>query len=209
MTQELSKPTCIEYGVAVKPLAGEPFCGDAYLVRMLNDDLLLAVIDGIGHGRQAARAADVALAVLEKHLAEPLEELIERCHRALTNERGVAMSVMSIQPERNLVNWLGVGNVWGGLIVAGVHRNERWKSMPLHRGIVGDRLPRLRAREVAIAPGDWLVLATDGVRADFDGEIAMNGPPRAVASRILTRHFKGNDDALVLAASYQGRGCYE
>ena len=204
--EELSKAVSIDYGVASKPFSGESFSGDAYMVQSVDESVFLVVVDGVGHGRSAADAAAVAIDVLENHLDEPLVHLVERCHRALIHGRGVAMTIACIQYVENSVTWLGVGNVWGGIFAAEARSKQRWKTVVLRGGIVGYRLPKLQPSKTVVAPGEWLVLATDGVRADFNGEMAMNGPPQEVATRILSRHVRGNDDALVLAAHYRGRG---
>lgn len=208
MTQgALAQVTCVDFGVAAKPLAGEVLSGDACLVRQIDDDVLLAVVDGIGHGPQAAQAANAALAAIESHLNRPLVQLAEQCHRALVQMRGVAMMLVSVQSEGNLLTWLGIGNVWGGILTGSAPARARWRGMPSHSGIVGYRLPRLQPGRVTIAPGDWLIIATDGVRCDSDGsEMETSGPPQAVATRILSRYSHGNDDALVFAARYRGKG---
>ncbi|HEX5222075.1 MAG TPA: SpoIIE family protein phosphatase [Verrucomicrobiae bacterium] len=204
MTQkELSKPARIDYGVAARTLAGQPCSGDACFVNEAEEQTILAVIDGLGHGPPAADAAATAVAELQSNPDLPLVRLIERCHRALLHQRGVAMTLVSIPSTGNVLNWVGVGNVWGGLFVA-AGSQQRWRSLLPQMGIVGHRLPRLRVGQAELTPGDWLVVATDGVSIDFDGGIAMKGPPREVATGLLTRHFKGNDDALVLAARYPG-----
>ena len=201
--EELSKAGCIACGIAAEPFSGESLSGDACLVRPIDERVVLVVIDGVGHGRPAAEAATAAIDVIENHLDEPLVQLVQRCHRALVHGRGVAMTIASIQLTENSVSWLGIGNVWGGIFGSEAAGKERWRSMLSYGGIVGYQLPKLRPGKTAIASGDWLVLATDGVRTDFSGD-TMKGSPQEVATRILSRYSKGNDDALVLAARYQG-----
>jgi phosphoserine phosphatase RsbX len=56
-----------------------------------------------------------------------------------------------------------------------------------------------------VAAGDVLILATDGIRAGFADGLKLDEPTRILADKILNRHFKGNDDALVLVARYLGK----
>jgi negative regulator of sigma-B (phosphoserine phosphatase) len=196
----------MDFGVAAKPLAGEAVSGDACLVRQIDDDVLLSVIDGLGHGAAAAAAANAAVAVIESHLHQPLVELARYCHRGLVQKRGVAMTLVSIQSAGNVLHWLGIGNVWGGVFLASAQPKPHWRVLPSHGGIVGYRLPPLRPSKVTIAPGDWLIMATDGIRFEFDGDLATNEPPPEIARRILARHATGKDDALVLAGHYRGNG---
>jgi negative regulator of sigma-B (phosphoserine phosphatase) len=206
MKQEGPGPSWIDYGVAAQTLRGEAVCGDACLVKEFDHHVLLAVVDGSGHGPEAAAAAAAAISVLKEHAPEPPAELIKRCHQTLASGRGVAMTLITIRAAENALSWTGVGNVFGGLFRAEQGAPRRTETVGLRGGIVGYQLPRLHSGEMAIAPGDWLVLATDGVRVDFSEDVNLRCSPREVASRILARHGKGNDDALVLAACYRGNG---
>jgi hypothetical protein len=49
-----------------------------------------------------------------------------------------------------------------------------------------------------------LILATDGIHADFDQGIILQESVEQIAQKILGRNFKGNDDALVLVVRYLG-----
>src|SRR5207247_9958290 len=71
-------------------------------------------------------------------------------------------------------------------------------------GIVGAELPRLHPVVLAIAPGDTLFFATDGIREGFAEGLSPEAAPQQLADQILARHGKGTDDALVLVARYLG-----
>src|SRR5256885_6028210 len=86
-------PALIEWGVASLALPGEAESGDRHLVKPVGTGVLVAVVDGLGHGAEAAAAAQAAVAALERHATESPVPLIERCHRALQGTRGVVMSV--------------------------------------------------------------------------------------------------------------------
>jgi len=47
----------IWWGVAERALPGQTVSGDKYLVKPLADGVLLAVVDGLGHGGEATAAA--------------------------------------------------------------------------------------------------------------------------------------------------------
>ena len=47
----------IDTGVATLPLPGEPESGDLSLVKRIGSGTLVAVVDGLGHGQEAASAA--------------------------------------------------------------------------------------------------------------------------------------------------------
>src|SRR6266446_6924283 len=103
----------IGWGVASRPLPGEIVCGDLHLIKPTRDGVLLAVVDGLGHGAEAMAAAKTAIAVLESHAEEPLTALVNRCHEALTKTRGVVMTLATLSSfeDKLTLAWLGVGNV--------------------------------------------------------------------------------------------------
>ena len=199
-----SKPALVEWAVASRPLAGQQVCGDAHFVKPFGHRVLLAAIDGVGHGDEAVAAARVAVDLLDRFTRDPLEALVRRCHAALTRTRGVVMTVGLVDALQNSVTWLGVGNVEGRLLPANRGARPRSEGLVLRNGLVGYQLPALQSSVIPIARGDLLILATDGIRAEFAEGLDPAESPTKLADRILARHFKGTDDALVLVARYLG-----
>ena len=194
----------IEIGVAGAALTGQATCGDKYVYEMFAGGVLLALVDGIGHGTEAAAAAEAACTILKKHAGDPVTALAERCHNCLRDTRGVVMSLAAFDLEDNLLSWLGVGNVLGILWRSGLPIDAMGELLLLRPGVVGSHLPRLRPSILRVAPGDTLVLATDGVEAGFAESIPSIEAPLRIAQAILDSYNKGIDDALVLVARYQG-----
>jgi serine phosphatase RsbU (regulator of sigma subunit) len=200
----VTKPSLIDWAVAARPLAGQAVSGDLHLVKRLADRALLAVVDGVGHGDQATAAATAAISILDKHADESVISLLNRCHKALTKTRGVVMTLASVEARENTVTWLGVGNVEGRLLRADAGARPSSESVLLWGGLVGYQLPPLQARILPVAAGDLLIFATDGIDAEFGEEVNLCDAPGQIAHRILSRHFKGTDDALALVARYLG-----
>ncbi len=197
-------PTMVEWGVASRPIAGEAVSGDLHLVKPMKHGVLLAAIDGVGHGAEATAAARLAAGVLEKHSHESVISLVKRCHDALARTRGVVMTLGSLNALDDTLTWLGVGNVEGLLLRADSRAGQPSEHVLLRSGLVGYQLPALQASVLPLAPGDLLLLATDGIRDDFMLETPSTAAPTDLAECILRRHFKGTDDALVLVARYLG-----
>jgi phosphoserine phosphatase RsbX len=191
-----------DWAFASRPLtAGES--GDACALFPFVGGVLIAVIDGLGHGPEAAKAAAVAIAVLRAHADESLVVLMERCHAALHATRGAVMSLVSVRGQDAALTWLGVGNVECVLLRAsGAHEKAR-TYLPLTGGIVGYKLPELRANSLCLLPGDTLVLATDGIDVGFLDRVGLSSPPQALADAILAKCARVDDDALVLIARYR------
>jgi serine phosphatase RsbU (regulator of sigma subunit) len=194
----------LEYGFAVSAVPGHGESGDLHLVRCTKSGILLAAIDGLGHGQQAADAAKLAISVLRSGLDEPVISLVERCHDKLKKTRGVVLSLASIDPDQGMMTWLGVGNVHGVLMRANGAKGPTRETLLLRGGVVGAQLPPMQAAVLPIARGDTVYFATDGIRNEFSEDlIALENPQRA-ADRILEQFQSGMDDALVLVARLTG-----
>jgi hypothetical protein len=194
----------VDVGVATLALAGESESGDLHLVEPFPGGVLVAAVDGLGHGGEAASAARLACATLERDPAATLPELFERAHRRLLRTRGVVMSLASFDDRDGVLTWLGVGNVEGTLLRAGAAASPPSESILLRGGVVGYQLPPLRPSRTGLGPGDTLVLTTDGVRTGFLAGLELGEPAQRIADRILADHARENDDALVLVARYLG-----
>lgn len=195
----------LDFGVTVRAAAGHAFSGDLHFIKTFPHGALIAVVDGVGHGAEATAAARVALNVLESHAQEPIGFILQSCHAALLRTRGAVMTVASLNTSTKTLTWLGVGNVEARLLRADVRTGTRAETPMLRGGLLGYQLPVVQPTVTALAPGDLLIFATDGVRASFD-EINRGAPPARLADQIMTRNFKGNDDALVLVVRYLGVG---
>ena len=194
----------IEWGVAVLPLASERESGDLHLVKVSGWGALVAVVDGAGHGAVAAAAARLAVDTLTQADGHSIAELMRRCHDELKGTRGVVMSIASLDGRENQMTWLGVGNVVGILVRRLGGAPPVCDEIVLRSGTVGYRLPSLRAAALPVSPGDTLVLATDGIRADFSESVNLDDPPSEIAERICAEYGKGTDDGLVLVVRYLG-----
>ena len=194
----------VEYGVAKFALPGQDESGDQHLVCCNHNGILVAAIDGIGHGEEAANASRAAAAFLRNSADEPIISLVERCHERLRATRGVVLSLASIDPGKRMMTWLGVGNVQGVLVRVDAKKRNVQESLLLRAGVVGSQLPALQATVLPIVQGDTLFFATDGVRSDFSAALSARENPQRAADRILEQYRSGNDDALVLVARITG-----
>src|SRR5204862_622117 len=90
--------------------------GDRAVVIVFPDGALVAGIDGLGHGSEAARAARLAAQVIREGPAEDLPLLARRCHEVLQGTRGAAVTLVYVSARPGEMTWLGVGNVEGRVL---------------------------------------------------------------------------------------------
>jgi phosphoserine phosphatase RsbX len=195
----------VDCGVAKFIVPGEPLSGDYAFLCNNQNGVLIAAIDGIGHGEEAASAASTVVSNLGKGLNQPIISVVEMCHEALRSTRGVVLSIASIDMSTGMMTWLGVGNVQG-VLMRGTRKQEYAREMLLLRaGVVGAKLPTLQAAVLPVSQGDMLFFATDGIRGEFAESLSAQENPQRAANRILERYQTGNDDALVMAVRLRGR----
>jgi len=194
----------VEWSAAERAFDGGGESGDRYLVKPYAHGALVAVADGLGHGPDAAVAARTAMEILEADADLPITTLLQRCHEHLRSTRGAALTLAVFDGRQETMTWLGVGSVDGVVLRAPPACGSQ--RLVLRAGLVGCQLPSLHPSVIQVAPGDTLVLVTDGIRDDFAEQLTPDGPVGSSADRILARHAKGTDDALVLVVRYKGGG---
>lgn len=186
-------------GYSVRPLPGELHCGDQCGVWLdEGGQVLLALADGLGHGPEAAKAAQAALAAIGPLRSHPFEFIFAQCDAALRGTRGVALALALVEPALHRLRFAAVGNVRAVLLHDG--REYRLGSA---RGIVGAGYSGLAPETLAFGAGgagDSLFLYSDG----FDELLPLRELLRpavtaqAVAESALQRWAKISDDASML-----------
>jgi phosphoserine phosphatase RsbX len=197
-------PLVLERGEAGQAHAGHGRSGDLAVFAASQRGGLVAVIDGLGHGDPAADAAEAAAEVLRAYADDPPQQLLERCHEQLRRTRGAVMTLAWFDLEQRTMAWTGVGNVEARFVRAGDRGDARHASPVVLGGVVGYNLPQVRMGTIPLEPGDAVVLATDGVAADYSSSLESGIPAQELAGRVLERHGKGNDDALAVVVRYLG-----
>ena len=194
----------VEWSVAKRCRRGEATSGDLAVVNVLPGGALVAGVDGLGHGAEAARAASRAGEVVRASPGPDLVPLMKRCHIALRGTRGAAISLAFISTSEGGMTWLGVGNVEGRVVSGDPSATRPKGSLALGRGVAGDELPAVRTAALDVRPGDVLIFATDGIDPGFADSLDLSGSTHAITERIMARHRKPTDDALVVAVRYLG-----
>jgi anti-sigma regulatory factor (Ser/Thr protein kinase) len=183
-------------GAWSRPRPGDDANGDAYLVREHDGETLLAVVDGLGHGRGAREAAQAALAELYRWEGEPLGEVVEGVHDALRATRGAVMGAIVLSPARGAFTYAGVGNVE----VRVFNSPEPARPIPSN-GTLGARLPPVRVWPHPWVEGTTLVIASDGISTNWDVSAypgLASRSPQLLAGVLLRDFGRNSDDATVL-----------
>jgi hypothetical protein len=186
----------VESGDRALVIAVEPTTGSS-------PRLLVALVDGAGHGPPAAVAADTAERYLREHPAEEIGHALGGLHAVLRGTRGAVAAMAHLDLGAGTLAYGGVGNVEGRLL----RKDGGGARLISYRGLLGATLPRVRTFLHPLAAGDLLVLHSDGVSAfwtptSYPGLHAE--PPGVVASIVLRDWGRQTDDATVLALRCDG-----
>lgn len=185
-------------GVWSRPRPREDVNGDAYFIKEHKAQTMFAVVDGLGHGRGAHAASEVALDSLGEWAGEPLEEVFWAAHTALRATRGAVMAVCIVDRARDDFYYAGVGNIETRVF----HAPAPIRPIP-NNGTLGLRLASVRVWQHKWAEGATIVMASDGLSARWDINSypgLINRSPQMLAG-ILTRDYaRDSDDATVLVA---------
>lgn len=198
----------IDVGFAGYTLPGQQDTGDRQFVITRPDRVLVAVIDGLGHGEEAAAASELAVSTIERHAANEvsLPALVQHCHTALSGTRGVVMNLAVFNPTNHTLSWLGIGNVEGRLLIRTSQSTYGEETLLIRSGVVGHHLPQLRTSVARIGHGDMLIFATDGILPEFAERLRIESRVSDMAEYIVEHYCKNTDDALVLVARYVADG---
>ncbi|HEY2597586.1 MAG TPA: SpoIIE family protein phosphatase [Candidatus Dormibacteraeota bacterium] len=194
-----SGPILLEWAVAGAPADGQQVSGDSHLVDHTEQGVLLAVVDALGHGADAAAVADRAVAAMRTRTSPRLDDLVRRCHEAMVGTRGAVIAIAWLGADA-VLTWLVVGNV-NAMLMRRHYANLARHAAPIsHAGVLGMRLPRIGARSLSLRSGDLLVMATDGIDPRFTDDLGPVADLSRATRRLLERSRIPSDDALVLMA---------
>jgi len=158
--------------------------------------LLVGLIDGLGHGELAQRAALAAQQYVQTHYDQTLEKIFCGVGRACRATRGVVMTLARFASPDQL-QLASIGNVeirpWTA--------SERI-PLAVRRGILGTQESNVHVQTLKWNIEWVLVLHTDGLRthwqwSDFPG--IERESAHLVASKLMRKLATEQDDATILA----------
>jgi negative regulator of sigma-B (phosphoserine phosphatase) len=177
-------------GSVCVPATNETHCGDAFCVVEREHHSLVAVIDGLGHGSNAAEASQLAVAHIQANVDDPLLQLLEGLHQALRKTRGAVISLARIEHDAGEVFHAGIGNVETRLV-----GSDKVNRPIVVKGIVGYQWRKPTLDRYAFEHGDLLVMHTDGISDGFElRPSSRNLEPGNLATQLHAAHAKPADD---------------
>jgi len=190
----------VEYAQVNRPHYYEHVSGDAAVVREKDHLLFAAIVDVLGHGREAYELAVDIEKFLIAQWGSSVVDLMGRLHEHLVGSRGAAAGLCLVDRRSGLLRYTGIGNT---VIRRFGSREVRLLSRP---GIVGGSRRTPREEQMTLTPGDVVLLYTDGVKDRFElSEYPqlLHHTAESITRAVVQRFGKDHDDATCLALRYE------
>ncbi len=191
------KDGLLKYGVVSIPCCGSEYNGDAFVIREFERKVLMAVIDGLGHGENASVASSQGADYVQENYHHGLTDIIQGCHQVLRGTRGAVMGLVRLDLERQAITCAGVGNITIRLIGK---KPMKAVSAP---GIVGYNLRRVLEEQFPYCKGDLIIMHSDGISDRFEAkDVDLKGRNLQEAAEYIAGAFgKDIDDTTVIVAA--------
>lgn len=174
---------------------GEHLNGDAFLIVNVDKDLTVAaVIDGLGHGKEANLASEKAKEQIILKSDLPLDSLMKHVHNSIRGTRGATIGIARINTKTNRLQFSGIGNIESFII-----SSKTKKTLLSFGGIMGHNMRTPRVFDFDFLSDDTLCMYSDGITTRWRQEdIDWNISPQKNAEQIINNHSRPNDDATIL-----------
>ncbi len=182
----------VESGVVCVPMNGESVAGDDWALRACKGRYVLLIVDGLGHGPEAAHAAAEARRVVEAHIGRTTAEHVEAMHAALRSTRGAAAAVIELKPSAQVGTFCGIGNI--GCFVRAEGKS---RSLASHGGILGHHLRKVQPFSFPFPRRSLLFAYSDGMTSRWDPGTYTgleSRHPALIAGALYRDHNRGRDD---------------
>jgi anti-sigma regulatory factor (Ser/Thr protein kinase) len=196
--RNLQNPCPIDVGVLSVPIKGEEVCGDGWGAKKTAQSMLLMVVDGLGHGILASEAAREAERVFTSSYDDSPTPILQDSHDALKKTRGAAMAIASLNLEKQLVSFAGIGN-----IVSSIVRPTASRGMASHNGTLGHHLHRIQEFTAPWDADSILVMHSDGLKTGWNLEMypgIWSKHPGLIAGMLYRDFYRDRDDVTILIA---------
>ncbi|MEN0039647.1 MAG: ATP-binding SpoIIE family protein phosphatase [Cellvibrio sp.] len=193
---EKPKSSPWQIGAVCVPLKGEEVSGDNWAMAAHEKKLTLLVADGLGHGPEAAKASDAAVALKDEFNNQSPSVILQRAHQALQGTRGAAVAVGQINGELGTLTFAGVGN-----IAVCILNSKGGRHLVSHNGIIGSNLRKLQEFSESWERDALLVAHSDGINTRWDLDLypGLEHCHPAIIAAVIYRDFtRGRDDATVV-----------
>ena len=185
------------------PIKGEILSGDKWTVCPIEGGVYCLVVDGLGHGFEAAEAAKLAVKRFKENLSLNPTSMLKSLHQSLRGSRGAVGAVAKLDFENGLLVYAGLGNITG-ILVSGAEK----KHLTSLNGTIGYEARKFMEFSHAWTAQSTLIMHTDGCSSKLSEDLCTLDIETTTASllagALYQHHAKNTDDATVLVVKQAG-----
>ena len=190
----------IDHCLLKRALTGlEEECGDTGIILPDDHGCFFALVDVLGHGKEAREVAVLAEDFFMENRDRDLVDMMKGLHGHLSGTRGAVAALCRLNQNTGELHYVGVGN-----ITTRIYGSDFFSLVPKD-GVVGYANISPKERVVRLYPKDILMLSSDGIREHFYPEEypgLFSGTAKQVAANMMENLGKENDDASCLVVRY-------
>ncbi len=195
----------IDYFYSNRPCLGERVSGDIAIVEQQEQLLLVAIVDGLGHGKNANLVARTAKDYLQNTWDNDVCNTMLRLHEQLKGGLGAAVGLGVLNLETKQLSYTGVGNT-----VFKIFRRQDQKNCTKRLystdGIVGSHIRHPVEQNLQLTKSDIILFYTDGIKEHFSLEeypLILVDDAMKIAKNLIRLFGKKYDDATCIALKYK------
>jgi len=186
----------MQFGVFSRSKLDEIYNGDSYFLKRFNGKTIAAVIDGLGHGKDAFKAAAEARLYFFENYNKPLETIVNELHKRLRKTRGAVIAIALIDDVKSELEYVGIGNISTRIF------DSPTPIRPYnYNGTLGYAIRNFKVSKYPWVKGTVIIMTSDGISGNYDPNKypgLFKQHPIEIASIILKEHGKDYDDATIL-----------
>lgn len=197
---EVSALEILDYAYFGHSCFGERISGDNAIIEERNGLVLLAIIDGLGHGKDANIMSKEIEKFLRENWTNNVKETLLKLHQHCQGTLGAAVGLAVLKVSTGELSYCGVGNTVIRIL------GNRSKRLPSMDGVLGTRMRTPVIHSLDLTPSDILLLYTDGIKDRFDLDdyrSILYESPQSIVKNIVRRFGKKYDDATCIVLKYK------
>ncbi len=186
----------VECAYFTRPCLGERVNGDGLLLERRGELVFVALVDGLGHGREAHKVASGAVTRLRGNWPPDVSEAMHDLNALLTGSIGAAVGLALLDLSVRELRFVGIGNT----VVRSM--GQRARRLMSVEGNLGTKLRTLKEQRVRLGTEELVLFYTDGVRDRFELEDYPQmryEAAKTVAQTVVERFGRSHDDATCIA----------
>jgi serine phosphatase RsbU (regulator of sigma subunit) len=150
----------VEVGSYSRPFFGEKSIGDSILIVKNNENTLLTLIDGLGHGAKAEKVSQAMKDYLENNWNSDPSDMIRKTHEFMKGSMGAVIGIAIIDHSSRRIKYAGVGNISCKIV------GKSNTTLISSDGLVGVRMRSVKNTEITLYDKDLVLMHSDGVSSN-------------------------------------------